>query len=169
MYIQNKQLLYRIGLSCRFNANCPLVGLEPKGGVPSVLVFLRDNSPYLCEFRRKPWKTPNGKVDKRDQGLNLAPAFSAVALRHWWGFLLFQKQNVFETQKLCDLVTLQILPHSLSLSWLLFLFYLLFIFSILQYHVLLLYVAVCFYNFAAPVIICLRLTKDYVAFYFDSK
>ena len=39
----------------------------------SVGVFLRDPSPYLREFRRKPRKTPNGYVDKRDQGLNLAP------------------------------------------------------------------------------------------------
>ena len=36
-------------------------------------VFLRDPSPYLREFRRKPRKTPNGQVDKRDRGMNLAP------------------------------------------------------------------------------------------------
>ena len=34
-------------------------------------VFPRDSSPYLREFRRKPLKTLNGKVDKRDRGLNL--------------------------------------------------------------------------------------------------
>ena len=59
--------------SCyRFKANCPLVGPGHTGEVPSVGVFLRDSTPYLCEFRRKPWKTPNGLVDKRKLGLNLA-------------------------------------------------------------------------------------------------
>ena len=49
-------------VGCRFKANCPLVGPGPFGGVPSVGggVFLRDPSPYLREFRRKPRKTPNG-------------------------------------------------------------------------------------------------------------
>ena len=36
-------------------------------------IFLKDPSPYLCEYRRKPLKTPKGYVDKRDRGLNLAP------------------------------------------------------------------------------------------------
>ena len=40
---------------------------------PPWKVFQRDSSPYLSKFRRKPRKTPNGKVDKRDRGMNLAP------------------------------------------------------------------------------------------------
>ena len=32
----------------------------PRPGMPSVGVFLRDPSPYLRKFRRKPRKTPNG-------------------------------------------------------------------------------------------------------------
>ena len=43
-----------------FKANCPLVGPVSIGGMPSVGIFLRDPSPYLSEFRRKPRKTPNG-------------------------------------------------------------------------------------------------------------
>ena len=35
-------------------------GLRPMGGVPSVGVFLRDPSPYLREFWRKPRKTRKG-------------------------------------------------------------------------------------------------------------
>ena len=35
-------------------------------------VFLREPSPYLRQFRRKPRKTPKGQVYKRDRGLNLA-------------------------------------------------------------------------------------------------
>ena len=56
-----------------FKAKCPLVGPGPIGGMPSVGVFLRDPSKFLREFRRKPRKTPNGKVDKRYQDLNVAP------------------------------------------------------------------------------------------------
>ena len=37
----------RVGLGCRFKANCPLVGHEPIGGAPSEGFFLRDSSPYL--------------------------------------------------------------------------------------------------------------------------
>ena len=37
-------------VGCRFESNCPLVGPGTIGGVPSVGVFLRDPSPYLCEF-----------------------------------------------------------------------------------------------------------------------
>ena len=33
-----------------FEANCPLVGPGPMGGVPFVGVFLRNPSPYLCKF-----------------------------------------------------------------------------------------------------------------------
>ena len=47
-------------LGCRLKADCPLVGPGPKGDVPSVGVFLRDSSPYLREFQRKPRKTLNG-------------------------------------------------------------------------------------------------------------
>ena len=43
----NKQQVERVGLGCRFQTNCPLVGPGPIGGVPSVGVFLRDPSPYL--------------------------------------------------------------------------------------------------------------------------
>ena len=43
-------------VGCRVKAKCPLMGL----GAPSVGLFLRDPSPYLCEFWRKPWKTSNG-------------------------------------------------------------------------------------------------------------
>ena len=34
-----------------FKANCPLVVPGPIGEMPSVGIFLRDFSPYLCEFR----------------------------------------------------------------------------------------------------------------------
>ena len=45
----------------RFKTYYPLVSPGPVGGVPSMAgVFLRDPSPYLREFRRKPRKTPNG-------------------------------------------------------------------------------------------------------------
>ena len=40
--------------------------------MPSMEIFLRDPSPYLRKFQRKPRKTPNSQVDKRDWGLNLA-------------------------------------------------------------------------------------------------
>ena len=43
-----------------FESNCPLVGPKTIGGMPSVGVFLRDPSPYLRVFRKKPRKTPNG-------------------------------------------------------------------------------------------------------------
>ena len=43
-----------------FVSNSPLVGPGTVGGMPSVGVFLRDPSQYLCEFRGKPRKTPNG-------------------------------------------------------------------------------------------------------------
>ena len=41
-------------------ADCLKKGPRPIGGMPSVGVFLRDPSPYLREFRRKPQKTLNG-------------------------------------------------------------------------------------------------------------
>ena len=40
-----------------FNANCPLVGPGPIGGMPSVEVFLKDLIPYLRDF----WKN-HGKL-----------------------------------------------------------------------------------------------------------
>ena len=60
-------------VGCRIKANCPFVGPKPVRGMPSMGVFIRDPSPYLPEFRRKPQKTSNGLVDKRDRGLNPAP------------------------------------------------------------------------------------------------
>ena len=57
-------------VGCRLKANCRLVGPRPIGGLLSVGVFLRDPNPYLREFRRKPRKTPDSQVDKRDRGLN---------------------------------------------------------------------------------------------------
>ena len=50
-----------------------LEGSGPTGVVSSVQIFLKVPSPYLCKFRRKPWKFPNAYVDKRGQGLNQAP------------------------------------------------------------------------------------------------
>ena len=55
-----KYLLIHKVVVIGFKANCPLVGPGPIGGMPSVGVFLRDRSPYLSEFLRKPRKTPNG-------------------------------------------------------------------------------------------------------------
>ena len=46
---------------------------RPRGGVSCVGIFLRDPSPHVRAFRRKPRKTPNDYVDKRDRGLKLAP------------------------------------------------------------------------------------------------
>ena len=45
---------------CRFESNSLLVGPGPVEGVPSVGVFLRDPSPYLRKFWRRPQKTPKG-------------------------------------------------------------------------------------------------------------
>ena len=46
-------------------SDCLKKGPRPRqerteGGMPSVGILLRDPSPYLREFRRKPRKTPNG-------------------------------------------------------------------------------------------------------------
>ena len=49
---------------CRVKANCSDLGPGSVGGLS------RDPSPYLREFRGKPWETPNDYLDKRDQGLN---------------------------------------------------------------------------------------------------
>ena len=39
---------------------------ETIGVMPFEGIFLSDLNPYLSEFRRKPWKTPNGYVDQRE-------------------------------------------------------------------------------------------------------
>ena len=84
--IQNIQLDYsrlvnrRLGWVVGFKANCLLVEPGPIGGVSSVVGFLRDPSPYLREFRRKPRKIPYGWVDKRDRELHLAlPAYHFIS------------------------------------------------------------------------------------------
>ena len=46
---------------------------RPMGGVPFPGIFLREPSPNLYEFCRKPWKTPKGYADKRNRRMNLAP------------------------------------------------------------------------------------------------
>ena len=45
------------------NSNFLYEGLGTTGGVLSSDVSVRDLSPYLREFRRKPWKMQNGKID----------------------------------------------------------------------------------------------------------
>ena len=65
-------LLNIVVLGFRIKANCPLVGAGFVKKAPSMGVFLRDPSPYLREFGRKPRKTPNDKINKRDRGLSLA-------------------------------------------------------------------------------------------------
>ena len=64
MYFDTVHRLYARDLQwddgCRYESNCPLVGPGTVDGLPSVGVFLKDPSPYLREFRRKPRKTPNG-------------------------------------------------------------------------------------------------------------
>ena len=79
------------------------MGPRPMGGVPSVGVFLRGPNAYLLEFRRKPRKTPNDKVDKRDRGLNLAPPifqFWALPLSHWWGEA-HKREKMTEGEEFC--------------------------------------------------------------------
>ena len=60
-------LLLGPSLNRPFKSNCPLVGPRTILWMCSVGVFLRDPNQYLREFRRKPRKIPNGKVDKRDR------------------------------------------------------------------------------------------------------
>ena len=55
-----------------FKADCLTRDLGVWVGCPPWEIFLWDPSPYLFEFPRKPWKTLNGQVDKRDRGMNLA-------------------------------------------------------------------------------------------------
>ena len=49
----------KVVLGCRVKANSPHMGSGSAVGVPSLGIFLRDPSPYLCEFRRKPRIAPN--------------------------------------------------------------------------------------------------------------
>ena len=53
-------ILKPVGCGCRDESNSPHVGPVPMDEMPSVDVFLRDHSPYLREFWRKPRKTLNG-------------------------------------------------------------------------------------------------------------
>ena len=59
-----------VGLGCRDRA-CVTWAL--RGECPQLGVFLRDPSPYLRNFRRKPLQTSNGQVNMCDGELNLAP------------------------------------------------------------------------------------------------
>ena len=72
-----KEMLYIAALvGWSLKANCLLMGPGPIGGVPSMRVFLRNPSPYLRKFRRKPRKTQNGWVDMRERNLKLTlPVF----------------------------------------------------------------------------------------------
>ena len=69
-------------------------------------VILRDPSPYLRKFRRKPRKTPNLWVDKSDRGLNLVPfvySFEKTTLGHWWGYF-FLKQETMKKSNVLDIL-----------------------------------------------------------------
>ena len=85
-------LYYLHDFSCKKNQPCHKtsnVNLSHKGprplrGVHSVGVFLRDLSPYLCEFQRKPRRTPNGWVDTGSEpGTSGLSVLSAEPLGHW--------------------------------------------------------------------------------------
>ena len=78
-----------LDLSAGFKVNCPLVGPGPIGDALPEGVFLRDPNRYLREFQRKPPKTPNGYVDKRDRGLNLAPP-----INQFWALPFRQVESV---------------------------------------------------------------------------
>ena len=52
--------IFKFMLGVGDKTDCLKKGPRLIGGMPSVGVFLRDLSPYLREFRRKPWKTLNG-------------------------------------------------------------------------------------------------------------
>ena len=60
-------MFLNLDLCCEVKASCPHMEPGLAGGVASVGVFLKDLSPYLCQFGGKPRKTPNGKVEKRDR------------------------------------------------------------------------------------------------------
>ena len=51
--------------------------------MPSAGVILRDLSPYLSQFQRKPRKTPNG-FDKRNRVLNPEPLVYQFESRTSW-------------------------------------------------------------------------------------
>ena len=112
-------------VECRIKAIYPLVGSGPAGGVLSVGVFLRDHSLYLYKFRRKPCKTPKGKVDKHDQGLNLAPTIyqfesrtTLPLVRHISsGTYLVHKHLCFDNQSLLWLI-LENLCQIIIFEWL---------------------------------------------------
>ena len=81
-------ILRKAGCDCRFESNCPLVEPGTTGGMPSVGVFLRDPNLYLCEFRRKPRKTPNDWVNKRSRDIMeyneyYIVAFCIIQLKMW--------------------------------------------------------------------------------------
>ena len=80
----------KVGLGCRFEANCPLVGPGPIGGVLSVGVFLRDPSPYFTWVSKVTTENSErlGRQVRLGLGLNLAPPvfqFRALPLCHWLG------------------------------------------------------------------------------------
>ena len=68
---------------CRFESNCPLVGPGTIDGAPSVELFLRDPSLYLCELRRKPL----GRQARPgfEPGALYLPVLSAETPRYRWG------------------------------------------------------------------------------------
>ena len=68
-------------VSCRDKDNCPHAWPWAVEGGYSAGVFLRDSSPYLREFWRKPRKKPNDLVDKRDSGLNPSPTVYQIKRR----------------------------------------------------------------------------------------
>ena len=65
-----------------FETNCLHEEPGTLGGMPSLEVVLRDPNLYLPEYRRKPRKTLNGYVDKRDQKLNPRPSSTNLSLNH---------------------------------------------------------------------------------------
>ena len=61
-------------VGCSINANCPLEGPRPVGGVSSVGVFLRDPSPYLRKVQEK--TTENSERLGRQERLGIEPGTS---------------------------------------------------------------------------------------------
>ena len=47
-------------VGCKIYGRLSHEGPRPMGGMPSIVLLLKDPIPYLLEFWRKPWKTPNG-------------------------------------------------------------------------------------------------------------
>ena len=64
-------------LGYRIKANSLLVGPGP------VKVFLRDASPYLHEFQRKPWLSQQARPGI-EPGTSHLLALSAEPFCHWW-------------------------------------------------------------------------------------